>query len=110
MPKRTYPFSETFSLQHKMHIGQKEVNQGVSGNKYRQEVYEKTKNLLFSGTKAIMGKIWKADDDSRRRPDQSPSPAAALMRGQTLIGQDGTLKRNSAVSNAGIHLFKHVLT
>ncbi|KAK1160504.1 hypothetical protein AOXY_G20730 [Acipenser oxyrinchus oxyrinchus] len=101
MPKRTYPFSETFSLQYKMHIGQKEMNQGVFGNKYRQEVYEKTKNLLFNGTKAIMGKMCKADDSSRSRTgDQSPSPAAALMRGQTLIGQDGTLTRNSAVPNA----------
>ncbi|MGH0167903.1 UNVERIFIED_CONTAM: hypothetical protein FKN15_062098 [Acipenser sinensis] len=64
-------------------------------------VPKKTTDLLFNGTKAIMGKIWKADDSSRSRAgDQSPSPAAALLRGQTLIGQDGTLKRNSAVPNA----------
>ncbi|RXM93718.1 Apoptosis regulatory protein Siva [Acipenser ruthenus] len=84
-----------------MHIGQKEMNQGVFGNKYRQEVYEKTKNLLFNGTKATMGKIWKADDSRSHTGDQSPSPAAELLRGQTLIGQDGMLKINSAVPNAG---------
>lgn len=43
MPKRSYPFSETFSSQYKVHVGQKEMNSyGVFGPKYRQEVYGKT--------------------------------------------------------------------
>lgn len=40
MPKRPCPFTESFSTQYKIHVGQKELNlHGVFGNKYRQEVY-----------------------------------------------------------------------
>lgn len=40
MPKRSCPFTESFSTQYKIHVGQKELNlHGVFGNKYRQEVY-----------------------------------------------------------------------
>lgn len=42
MPKRACPFSETFSSQYKIHVGQQELNHySVFGNKYRQEVYGK---------------------------------------------------------------------
>lgn len=40
MPKRSYPFSESFSSQYKVHVGQKEINNcGVFGLKYKQEIY-----------------------------------------------------------------------
>lgn len=42
MPKRSCPFTDSFSTQYKIHVGQKELNlHGVFGNKYRQEVYGK---------------------------------------------------------------------
>lgn len=42
MPKRSCPFTETFSSQYKIHVSQRELsNQGVFGNKYRQEIYGK---------------------------------------------------------------------
>ena len=42
MPKRSYPFSESFSSQYKVHVGQRELTQnGVFGGKYRQEIYGK---------------------------------------------------------------------
>ncbi|XP_026168211.1 apoptosis regulatory protein Siva [Mastacembelus armatus] len=102
MPKRTCPFPETFSSQYKIHIGQQELNNyGVFRNKYRQEVYEKTKALLFNGAKAVMGKIWTAEETCKDvQPSeraQTPACSQTLLRGQTLIGHDGRLTRaNSA--------------
>ncbi|XP_071183544.1 apoptosis regulatory protein Siva-like isoform X1 [Salvelinus alpinus] len=97
MPKRSYPFAESFSSQYKIHIGQKELNNhGVYGDKYRQEIYEKTKTLLFNGTKAVMGKIWNIDTEKCSTiqpsgPGVTPDVSRTLLRGQALIGQDGRL-------------------
>ncbi|XP_016377860.1 apoptosis regulatory protein Siva [Sinocyclocheilus rhinocerous] len=95
MPKRSYPFSESFSSQYKVRVGQKEVNNcGAFGLKYRQEVYEKTKNLLFSGTKAVMGRLWKADGEEKA--SDALVSHQTLLRGQTRIGLDGRLQRADA--------------
>ncbi|XP_066550280.1 apoptosis regulatory protein Siva [Amia ocellicauda] len=105
MPKRAYPFEETFSLQYKIHIGPKEMNQGVLGNKYRHKIYEKTKNLMFTGVKAVMGKICREDGTGVGTEASSacPQPAlgSSLLKGQTLIGQDGKLRKGAIPSTAG---------
>ncbi|XP_037550633.1 apoptosis regulatory protein Siva isoform X2 [Nematolebias whitei] len=99
MPKRTCPFPETFSSQYKLHLGQHELNKyGVFGNKNRQEIYDKTQNLLFNGAKAAMDKIGTGEETC---PDSQlgghPSACSqTLLRGQTLIGHDGRLTRTSA--------------
>ncbi|XP_051578935.1 apoptosis regulatory protein Siva [Myxocyprinus asiaticus] len=105
MPKRSYPFSETFSSQYKVHVGQKEMsNYGVFGLKYKQEIYEKTKSLLFSGTKAVMSRIWNVDGEKESKVSDptavssSVSGHQTLLKGQTLIGADGRLKKTNAVS------------
>ncbi|KAM8833590.1 apoptosis regulatory protein Siva [Synchiropus picturatus] len=94
MPKRAYPFPETFSSQYKIHVGEQELHQSsVFGSRYRKEIYEKTKNLLFNGAKAVVGKIWAGEE-------AAPLPTAAghtLLRGQTIIGNDGKLARTSGV-------------
>ncbi|XP_047466617.1 apoptosis regulatory protein Siva [Mugil cephalus] len=100
MPKRAYPFPETFSSQYKIHIGQQELNNyGVFGSKYRQEIYEKTKNILFNGAKAVMGKIWTGEEKSSepQTPAQVETSTCSqtLLRGQTLIGHDGRLTKTS---------------
>ncbi|XP_052009467.1 apoptosis regulatory protein Siva-like isoform X2 [Xyrauchen texanus] len=109
MPKRSYPFSETFSSQYKVHVGQKEMsNYGVFGLKYKQEIYEKTKNLLFNGTKTVMSRIWNVDGDepvsgvkvSDHTTASSVSGHQTLLKGQTLIGSDGRLKKRNAVSGS----------
>ncbi|XP_041703510.1 apoptosis regulatory protein Siva isoform X2 [Coregonus clupeaformis] len=103
MTKRVYPFAESFSSQYKIHVGQKELNyHGVFGNKYRQEIYEKTRNLLFNGTKAVMGKIWNIDTEKCSAtqpsgPGMTSDVSQTLLRGQTLIGQDGRLQRTTPV-------------
>lgn len=63
---------------------------------------EKTKNVLFNGAKAVMGKIWTSEEGSG---EQQPggrvetSVCQTLLRGQMLIGQDGKLiKANTAQS------------
>uniref|UniRef100_A0A8C6WTL7 SIVA1, apoptosis-inducing factor n=1 Tax=Neogobius melanostomus TaxID=47308 RepID=A0A8C6WTL7_9GOBI len=101
MPKRAYPFPESFSSQYKIHIGQNELCQnGVFGNKYRQEIYAKTKNLLFNGATAVMGKIWTGEDKCTTQklpePEEMCCSSQSLLRGQTLIGQDGRLKRGNS--------------
>ncbi|XP_062864170.1 apoptosis regulatory protein Siva [Trichomycterus rosablanca] len=108
MPKRSCPFTESFSTQYKIHVGQKELNlHGVFGNKYRQEVYEKTKNLLFNGTRAVMGRIWKVDPEGKcsdvdacNQADVTQPTNQMLLRGQTRIGFDGKLKKAEPVSGS----------
>ncbi|XP_072313612.1 apoptosis regulatory protein Siva [Eucyclogobius newberryi] len=97
MPKRAYPFPESFSSQYKIHVGKNELCQnGVLGNEYRQEIYDKTKNLLFNGAKVVMGKIWTGDDKGTSQKPFDPEDCASsqsLLKGQTLIGQDGKLTK-----------------
>lgn len=62
---------------------------------------EKTKSLLFNGTKAVMGRLWKVDgeDKSCNGPDSEtslPNGNPTLLKGQTVIGFDGKLKRTTA--------------
>ncbi|XP_029937792.1 apoptosis regulatory protein Siva [Myripristis murdjan] len=109
MPKRAYPFAETFSSQYKIHVGQRELNQhGVFGNKYRQEIYEKTKNLLFNGAKAVMGKIWNVEGEESCAEPQPAGPAVTpackhtLLKGQTVIGLDGRLTRATTAQGATV--------
>ncbi|XP_028251747.1 apoptosis regulatory protein Siva [Parambassis ranga] len=107
MPKRAYPFPEAFSSQYKIHIGQQEMNNyGVFGSKYRQEIYEKTKNLLFNGAKAVVGKIWtgeeKCTDPEPIVPAETSTCSHTLLKGQTLIGNDGRLTKASAAQGAPV--------
>ncbi|KAJ7989070.1 hypothetical protein DPEC_G00315730 [Dallia pectoralis] len=108
MTKRSYPFAESFSSQYKIHVGQKEISHhGVFGNQYRQDVYEKTKNLLFNGTKVVMGKIWNVDAEKCSTiqpsgPGVTPEASQPLLRGQTLIGQDGRLQRTTPVQGVAL--------
>ncbi|CAL8294998.1 unnamed protein product [Arctogadus glacialis] len=108
MPKRSYPFSESFSSQYKVHVGQRELSQhGVFGGKYRQEIYEKTKNMLFNGASAVMDKIWSVDGgvkSTEAQPSQpavTPAPSQLLLKGQTLIGQNGRLTKANCAQGQG---------
>ncbi|XP_060919203.1 apoptosis regulatory protein Siva [Labrus mixtus] len=107
MPKRACPFQQTFSSQYKIHIGQQELNNyGVCGDKYKREIHEKTKNLLFNGAKAVMGKIWPGEErNNDPQPTgqvETPAYSQALLRGQTLIGHDGRLTRGNAAQGAAV--------
>ncbi|XP_068608331.1 apoptosis regulatory protein Siva [Brachionichthys hirsutus] len=99
MPKRACPFSETFSSQYKIRIRPQElIRSSVFGDKYRQDMYERTKNLLFNGAMA-MGKLW-TGEGGRADPSpfgQTPTRSPALLRGQTLIGCDGRLKKANSL-------------
>ncbi|KAK2826202.1 hypothetical protein Q5P01_020416 [Channa striata] len=74
-------------------------NYGVFGNKYRQEIYEKTRNLLFNGSKAVMGKIWTGEEKCK---DMQPTEQTTLLRGQTQIGHDGRLTRTNTAQGAPV--------
>ncbi|CAJ1073801.1 apoptosis regulatory protein Siva [Xyrichtys novacula] len=107
MPKRSCPFPQTFSSQYKIHIGQNELsNYGVFGDKYRSEIHEKTKNLLFNGAKAVMGKIWTGEENSMdpqpTHQVETPAHNQALLRGQTLIGHDGRLTRSNNTQGTAV--------
>lgn len=41
MHKRAYPFEESFSPQNKVHVGQKQVDKGISSEERMKEVYGK---------------------------------------------------------------------
>ncbi|XP_075047849.1 apoptosis regulatory protein Siva isoform X2 [Mixophyes fleayi] len=94
MPKRSYPFESLAPPQLKTHISQKELSQGVCGEHLKREIFEKTKKLLFSGAKAIMG----SQAFQNKNNSEGENPIPELLTGQTTIGQDGKLHRASQTS------------
>ncbi|KAM8921147.1 apoptosis regulatory protein Siva [Pelodytes ibericus] len=88
MPKRSYPFDGVSPLQLKTRVGEKELCEGVFGEQYKQEIYEKTKKLLFNGAKAVRGN---PDQQSEKVPGDCTTQR--LLTGQTTIGQDGKLHK-----------------
>ena len=47
MPKRAYPFEADLMPQVKVHVGQKQINNGVSGDERMKDVYGKIMCYLF---------------------------------------------------------------
>ncbi|CAI9541837.1 unnamed protein product [Staurois parvus] len=91
MPKRSYPFDSFAPPQMKTRIGQKELSQGVCGESLKREIFERTKKLLFSGAKSIMGN---QSNQNKNNVEMDNTPPE-LLTGQTTIGQDGRLHRAS---------------
>ncbi|CAH2328647.1 apoptosis regulatory Siva [Pelobates cultripes] len=90
MPKRSYPFDGVTPQQLKIHVGQREMCESVLGERYKQEIFEKTKKLLFSGAKSV---LQNAEHQNGKEEDHCTVPE--LLNGQTIIGQDGKLHRNT---------------
>ncbi|XP_055496609.1 apoptosis regulatory protein Siva [Leucoraja erinacea] len=108
MTKRANPFGDSAPLQWKIYVTQRELNEGVFGEKYKRKVYEKTKSLLFNGTQAYMGVMltgnmdenytmnsMQAEDNCRKAPDNLCNGVEEhdLLCGQTFLGQNGQLLR-----------------
>ncbi|XP_015601301.1 apoptosis regulatory protein Siva [Cephus cinctus] len=53
MPKRACPFDDNLSPQLKVHVGQKQVDNGVFKEARMKKVYDKTLNLLKLGAKEL---------------------------------------------------------
>ncbi|XP_047396119.1 apoptosis regulatory protein Siva isoform X1 [Sciurus carolinensis] len=97
MPKRGYPFADAAPLQLKVRVGQKELSRGVCAERYSQEIFEKTKQLLFHGAQACRNYVWGegcAIVHLPESPKPGPTGAARAVRGQMLIGSDGRLIRS----------------
>ncbi|XP_060685199.1 apoptosis regulatory protein Siva isoform X2 [Hemiscyllium ocellatum] len=114
MTKRASPFGDTAPLQWKIHVTQKELNEGVFGEQYKREVYEKTKCLLFNGAQAFMGCMWagSSEDNCTLVPMTKPvedncfkkmdvcngCERRELLHGQTFLGHNGQLIKGSRSS------------
>ncbi|XP_032123467.1 apoptosis regulatory protein Siva isoform X1 [Sapajus apella] len=97
MPKRGCPFGDAAPLQLKVRVGQRELSRGVCAERYSQEVFEKTKRLLFLGAQAYLDHVWDEGCAVVHLPESpKPGPAGAprAARGQMLIGPDGRLIRS----------------
>lgn len=57
MPKRTYPFEGDSLPQMKVHVGEKQVNNGVSSDQRMRDVYDRTLSLLRAGAKTLAHKL-----------------------------------------------------
>ncbi|XP_043554370.1 apoptosis regulatory protein Siva, partial [Chiloscyllium plagiosum] len=114
MTKRASPFGDTAPLQWKIHVTQKELNEGVFGEQYKREVYEKTKCLLFNGAQAFMGCMWAGsseenctlvpmtkpvEDNCFKKTDVcNGCERRELLHGQTFLGHNGQLIKGSRSS------------
>ncbi|KAJ7345243.1 hypothetical protein JRQ81_001193 [Phrynocephalus forsythii] len=108
MPKRSYPFGDVAPPQLKTRVRLRELSQGVMGERYRQEIFEKTKQLLFRGAQAYMENASPRSTVEEHLTVQSPEPVLDRLHscsrhrpnGQMLIGPDGKLQQPSANETA----------
>ncbi|XP_071785757.1 apoptosis regulatory protein Siva-like [Asterias amurensis] len=56
MPKRACPFGEYFPNQMKVHVGVKEISQGVNREKHMRDIHEKTLALMFASQQRVQHK------------------------------------------------------
>ncbi|XP_025415421.1 apoptosis regulatory protein Siva-like [Sipha flava] len=78
MNKRKYPYGIDMCPQLKMHIGDKQVANGVLGPLKMNEVYEKTKQLLFQNSGASFDAIFQAVVVDQTPCDSKPSKQLQL--------------------------------
>ncbi|CAL7952442.1 unnamed protein product [Xylocopa violacea] len=57
MPKRPCPFEDNLLPQLKVHVGQKQVDNGVSSKERMKDVYGKTMDLLKEGVKTLSRRL-----------------------------------------------------
>ncbi|XP_054827994.1 apoptosis regulatory protein Siva [Eublepharis macularius] len=101
MPKRSCPFGDAGPLQLKTRVRLRELSQGAMGERYRREIFEKTKQLLFRGAQTYMDNKWDGNAAGGCLIAQYPVPLAGRpepysqysCNGQMLIGQDGKLRQ-----------------
>ncbi|KYN07780.1 Apoptosis regulatory protein Siva [Cyphomyrmex costatus] len=76
MPKRTCPFEGDCHLlpQMKMHVGEKQVNNGVSSDQRMRDVYSRTLSLLKAGAKVLSHKLNTSGQMDSVDLPQRPSP------------------------------------
>ncbi|XP_072888628.1 apoptosis regulatory protein Siva-like [Hemitrygon akajei] len=102
MTKRASLFGDVALLQWKVYVTQRELSEGVLGEKYKREVYEKTKSLLFNGAQSFMGDLWignlgekytLVEDNYVKEPESIcvGNNDHDLLQGQTFLGQNGQL-------------------
>lgn len=103
MPKRAYPFKGDLLPQMKVHVGEKQVNNGVSANQRMQHVYDRTLNLLRAGAKAFTHKLntsAQMDFVDLASPQHSPSMLRSTSNlKQMLLTDKLQLKTSNKVVN-----------
>ncbi|XP_062614517.1 apoptosis regulatory protein Siva-like [Saccostrea cucullata] len=103
MPKRRNPFGEGSPLQLKSHIGNKELNAGVSGEQNLKAVYERTKNMLFNGVQTLYHSDTVTADANCNLPfitNYNTMDATSQVPGQLVIDHEGQLTVPSALNRA----------
>ncbi|KAL7635974.1 UNVERIFIED_CONTAM: hypothetical protein RMT77_013792 [Armadillidium vulgare] len=51
MPKRTFPFEESVVIQQKIHVGERQVNEGIMKEENMKKVFNHTLQILFNASK-----------------------------------------------------------
>jgi len=101
MPKRACPFEGDLLPQTKVHVGEKQVNNGVSSDQRMRDVYDRTLNLLKAGAKAFAYKLNAAaqiDLLSPQRPSACKFKSTSNMK-QMLLTDKLQLKASDKVIN-----------
>ncbi|XP_011877573.1 PREDICTED: apoptosis regulatory protein Siva-like [Vollenhovia emeryi] len=102
MPKRTCPFECALSTQLKVHVGEKQLDNGVSSEQRMKEVYDKTLSLLKAGARAFVHKLNTGmdspDPTSPRRPSPCKFRSTSCLR-QMLLTDKLQLKPSDRIVN-----------
>lgn len=84
MPKRICPFEEDLQPQLKLHVGQKQVDKGVSSDERMKDVYDKTLNLLKAGAKIFSCRLNKS---AQMDPTDLPLPQTCKLKSMSNLKQ-----------------------
>ncbi|XP_046819677.1 apoptosis regulatory protein Siva-like [Vespa crabro] len=68
MTKRACPYEENLPPQLKVHVGQREIDNGVAEKERMKQVYDKTLNLLKEGVKEYSQNLNKSEMDLTELP------------------------------------------
>ncbi|XP_051779164.1 apoptosis regulatory protein Siva [Erpetoichthys calabaricus] len=91
MPKRSCPWRESIPVQMKMHVTQKEVNEGVARDVNMKAVYDRTRELLYSGARSLKNINSETGEMKIVLQDQQQPLLQEPSRGQLRLGPQGKL-------------------
>ncbi|XP_060852825.1 apoptosis regulatory protein Siva-like [Rhopalosiphum padi] len=101
MNKRRYPYDIDMCPQLKIHIGEKQVANGVLGPSKMSKIYEKTKQILFQGAGASFEAIECVAVVDKMPCDNKPSK-------QMQLTFDGKLcKPDILIENSNVYSYNH---
>ena len=107
MPKRSCPFEDNLLPQLKIHVGQKQIDNGVCQEERMKNVYDKTMDLLKEGVKVLSRRLSTSielnsiDVPSSKTPSSCKSKNERISKQMVLNSKLELLGADKAIKDVG---------